>query len=70
MKITQVELQSYPEPFYRMVTWLSGTKKVLKKGMTLTLENDKTWKGIWKILNVYTTQDYHEINRKWNVGGL
>jgi len=69
MKVTQVKLQTYPEPFYKMVTWLNGTQKSLRKGMMVTLENDRSWKGMWKILEVYSTQDYYEINHKWGVGG-
>ncbi len=62
MKVTQVELQCLRE---RMVCWLPADD--IKKGMLISLKGDPK---IWKVREVYNTQEHYEINRKWDVGGL
>jgi hypothetical protein len=51
-----------------IVCWLPIAGLKLKVGMVLELKNDP---GLWKIEEVYVTlMELHEINRKWDVGGL
>jgi len=66
MKITQVHLENYNG--IHQVCWLPSDEYKLKPGTILSLKGDDS--GNWKIMDVYTTQEHYEINRKWDVGGL
>ena len=66
MKVTQCELENVGHPS-KMICWLPRGKYKFKEGTVLSLEGIE---GLWKVVNVFTTQDHYDINRKWAVGGL
>ena len=66
MKVTQVKLENAGHPAY-IVCWLPRGKYKFDRGTLLSLEGVE---GLWRIKEVYSTQDHYEINRKWAVGGL
>jgi hypothetical protein len=67
MKITEVVLVNKKGRYLHC--WLSSQGRKLRVGLTLNLDDgDKN--VLWEIIEVYGTQDHHEIRRSWNVGGL
>ena len=65
MKVTQVELMNEGD---RLVCWLPSEEVKLKIGMRLELKGDD--ETIWTVKSIYGSQEHHEINRKWDAGGL
>jgi hypothetical protein len=64
MKVTQVKLEYL---FDNMICWLPTDEYSLKVGTRLSLKNQPR---VWTVVEIYSTQDHFEINRRWNVGGL
>jgi hypothetical protein len=67
MRITQVKLENVGHPPEYMTCWLPSEDYKLKVGTVLSLDK---FPGIWKVLELYSTQEHWNINRKWSVGGL
>jgi len=68
VNITQVKVISETNGDH-MICWVSSQIYKIKKGMRLSF-SDYSDEEIWVIAEVYSTGDYLDLNRKWNVGGL
>jgi len=61
MKVTQVKVKNTVLPDF-MVCWLSGKEK-FKLGSILSLDGVG---GLWRVEEIYTTQEHYEIRRGWD----
>lgn len=61
MKITQVKVENVGHPEY-MVCWVPSPKKI-RLGTTYVF---KDVVGMWRVVEIYSTQSLHEISRGWN----
>lgn len=64
MKIVQVLLKNVGHP-EQMVCWIPVTfkKTKIREGMVINLDDVD---GLWRIADMYSVQDHHQINRGWN----